>query len=63
MANGSLHVEVEGLRSNKGHLLAALYDRPEGFPREGKPAHRAKAAITGGRASVDFGDLAPGSYA
>jgi uncharacterized protein (DUF2141 family) len=63
MANGRLHVEVEGLRSDRGHLLAALYDRPEGFPREGEPAHRTKVAIKGGRASVDFADLAPGSYA
>lgn len=63
MANGRMHVEVEGLRSDRGHLLAALYDRPDGFPREGKPAHQAKATIKGGRASVDFADLPAGSYA
>jgi len=63
MANGRMRVDVEGLRSDRGHLLAALYDRPEGFPREGKPAHQAKVAIQGGRASVDFPELPPGTYA
>ena len=63
MANGRLRVEVEGLRSDRGHLLAALYDRPQGFPREGKPAHQTKVAIRGGRATAEFDDLPAGTYA
>lgn len=63
MANGRLRVEVEGLRNDAGHLLAALYDRPEGFPRDGTPAHRASVVIEGGRAVAEFADLPSGTYA
>jgi uncharacterized protein (DUF2141 family) len=63
MASGRLRIEVEGLRNDRGHLLAALYDRPEGFPREGTPAHRASVAIHGGRAVAEFADLPAGTYA
>lgn len=63
MTNARLRVEVDGLRSDKGHLMAALYDRPQGFPRDGKPMREAKVEIHDGRAAVDFDDLAAGTYA
>jgi uncharacterized protein (DUF2141 family) len=63
MANARLRIEVDGLRSDNGHLMAALYDRPQGFPREGKPVREQKVEIRDGRATADFGDLAAGTYA
>lgn len=56
-----LTVEVEGLRSHKGFVLAALFDKAENFP---------KTLAAGQRAPADkdvvelvFRDLKPGIYA
>jgi uncharacterized protein (DUF2141 family) len=63
MATGCLRVQVQKLRNDHGHLLAAIYDDPVGFPREGRPARNAKVEIRGGQATATFEGLPPGEYA
>jgi uncharacterized protein (DUF2141 family) len=63
MATGCLRVQVQKLRNDHGHLLAAVYDDPVGFPREGRPARHAKVEIRGGQATATFEGLPPGEYA
>ena len=61
----TLIVVAESLRSPRGALLCALYDRPEGFPDRpaaGRPALAQRVPIDG-RALCIFGSLAPGTYA
>jgi uncharacterized protein (DUF2141 family) len=57
-----LIVEVEGLRSDDGRVVAALYDRPQEFPN-GASCRAAKVAIAHRSATMTFDDLAPGAYA
>lgn len=59
-----LVVTVEGLRSDSGRILAALYRGEEGFPGDdAKAAVRDDFAIEKGAASFSFDKLAPGEYA
>jgi uncharacterized protein (DUF2141 family) len=59
-----IHVDIAGLRNDKGQVLCDLYSSAEAFP--GKPeranAH-VVAAISQRRASCEFGNIMPGRYA
>ena len=62
--SGKLTVEVSGFRSDRGQLLLRLYDREEGFPKDGSKALRqVQQRIEGGHATVAFDSLPFGSYA
>jgi uncharacterized protein (DUF2141 family) len=57
-----LTIEVEGLRSDRGHVIGAIYDTADQFP-EGSACRSATVAIARGAAAFAFDSLPPGSYA
>jgi len=64
LATGSnLDITVHGVRDSQGTVRAALFNSPEGFPKETKAmAHAAVLAKTGS-VLLQFADLPPGKYA
>jgi uncharacterized protein (DUF2141 family) len=59
-----IHVEISGQRSDKGHMLCALFSSPEAFPTKAdKAVARLTAKIAGRKAVCDFTGVAPGTYA
>jgi uncharacterized protein (DUF2141 family) len=59
-----IHVEIEGLRSDKGAVQSALYTSAKGFPKDATAAQaRASSAATGKHAVCDFAQVQPGTYA
>ena len=63
-AENVIHVEISGLRSDKGQMLCALYSAAEAFPKKAdKAVARLTAKITERRAVCDFTGVAPGTYA
>lgn len=61
----TLTLEVRGLRSGDGKVVAGLFDSGEAFPRKGAGWVRGalSRSLADGRASVTFENLAPGTYA
>jgi uncharacterized protein (DUF2141 family) len=59
-----VHVEVVGLRNNKGQVLCSLFSSAIGFPKQDDKgvAHYA-AEISDRQASCKFSGIAPGTYA
>jgi len=59
-----IHVEIAGLRNNRGQVYCQLFQSAEGFPsnRDGNAASTA-STITNRRSSCDFENQDPGSYA
>lgn len=53
---------VRGLRSDRGQVMGALFDRPERWVREGEEAASCRAAIRGRRARCTM-QVRPGRYA
>ena len=63
-AENVVHVEISGLRSDKGQMLCALFSSPEAFPKKtDKAVVRLTAKIAERRATCDFTGVAPGTYA
>jgi uncharacterized protein (DUF2141 family) len=64
-ATNTIHVEIDGLRNDKGKVVCALYSSADGFPKEAhKAMAHASAAITDKRAVCDFvGIAANATYA
>jgi uncharacterized protein (DUF2141 family) len=61
-----IHVEISGLRSDKGQVLCALYSstQAEAFPKKAdKAVARLTAKIAERGAICDFTGVAPGTYA
>lgn len=59
-----IHVEIGGLRNDKGQVLCALYSSAEGFPKKSdKALAHAKSPISGGHAVCEFADIAAGTFA
>lgn len=57
-------LEVRGLVSTSGQVLAALYAGPDGFPQDGaKAAHRARVVPVAPVTVVTFEQVAPGTWA
>ena len=60
----TVEVRFEGLPSDRGRALFALFDRAEGFPDRAEAALvRLGGAVAGGRARVVFEGVVPGDYA
>lgn len=57
-----LRVEVSTPAGKQGAVLAAIFDKADGFPR-GKPLQTATATPVGGKAVVQFTGLPEGDYA
>jgi len=59
-----IHVEISGLRSDKGQVLCALFSSAEAFPNKAdKAVARLTAKIAERQATCDFTGVAPGTYA
>ena len=59
-----IHVEVVGMRNNKGQVFCAIYSSADGFPKESqKSIQRATSSISDKKASCEFPGIGPGTYA
>ena len=59
-----IHVEITGVRDDKGQVLCTLYSSPAGFPRNAdKAAAHSSSAISHGRAVCEFSGMTAGTYA
>ena len=59
-----VHVEIGGLRNDKGQVFCALYSSRDGFPKNTEKAvARIKSAISDKQAVCEFSGMAPGTYA
>jgi uncharacterized protein (DUF2141 family) len=61
---GVIHMEIEGLRSDKGEVRCALYTSAKGFPKDATAAQaRAPSSASGKHVVCDFAQVKPGTYA
>ncbi len=56
-------VMIEGVPSNQGHVLVALYSKAADFPKTGHADYTRKVQAQQGRVQADFALLDPGAYA
>lgn len=59
---GDLKIEVSVPADRQGAVMAALFNKADGFPR-GTPLRTATAQPVQGKATLEFTDLPPGNYA
>lgn len=63
-AQNSIHVAIDGLRSDKGQVICSLYSSAGGFPKNyGKAIAHTKSLIVNRRANCVFSGIQPGTYA
>src|SRR5271154_3726727 len=63
-AGNVIHVDLAGLRSDKGQVMCSLYSSADGFPKDGNKAQtQLKSPISSGHAVCDFTGIRPGTYA
>jgi uncharacterized protein (DUF2141 family) len=59
-----IHVEISGLRNDKGQVVCALHSSADGFPKnDQKAVGHAKSPISNGHAVCEFPDIKEGTYA
>ena len=59
-----VHVEISGLRNDKGQILCALFSSADAFPKKvDKAVARLTAKIAERKATCEFTGVAPGTYA
>ena len=59
-----IHVEISGLRNDKGQVLCFLFSSAADFPKKtDKAVAHVKSAISQGQASCEFPGIASGTYA
>ena len=59
-----IHVDIDGLRSEKGKVLCAIFASADGFPKDASKAPGvARSSISGSHAACEFSGLRPGKYA
>lgn len=59
-----IHVDVVGLRNNKGQVLCFLFSSAIGFPKkDDKAVAHYTSGISNRQASCEFSGIAPGTYA
>lgn len=59
-----VHVEVDGLRSDRGQVICSLYSSAAGFPKKDtKAIAHAKSLITNRHGECVFAGIQPGTYA
>jgi uncharacterized protein (DUF2141 family) len=63
-AENVIHVEISGLRNDKGQMLCALFSSAEAFPKKAdKAVVRLTAKIADRHAVCEFTGVMPGTYA
>jgi uncharacterized protein (DUF2141 family) len=63
-SGSAIRVDVEGLHSDKGQVLCALYSSAHDFPKNGEKAlAHARSAISAVHATCEFAGIEPGTYA
>lgn len=59
-----LTLEITGCRNDDGHVYAAVYHGPDGFPDDpDRAVFTGKSLVRNGRASIEVPDLESGDYA
>jgi uncharacterized protein (DUF2141 family) len=59
-----IQIEVSGISSKKGEILAALFSSEKGFPNDASKAYKtAKATPANGKAIIFFNQIPEGKYA
>lgn len=59
-----IHVDIDGLRSDQGQVLCALFSSAAGFPKKADRAvAHATSKIVGRHAACEFQGVPPGAYA
>ena len=59
-----IHVDIEGLRNDKGQVFCALYSSPDGFPKNSEKAvAQVNAGISDKQAVCEIFGITPGTYA
>ncbi len=59
-----IHVDIDGLRSDRGQVVCALFSSAADFPkRPEKAVARDKSAILNGHATCQFDSIPSGTYA
>ena len=64
VTGGDIDLTVVGINNQKGEILVALYDSPEGFPQNaGKAIKLIKSSANKGDILLHIKDVLPGKYA
>lgn len=64
LQEGSIQIEIAGLRNDKGQVLCALFSSPSDFPKKmDKAIAHTTSVIANGRAACEFSAVASGTYA
>jgi uncharacterized protein (DUF2141 family) len=59
-----IHIEIVGLRNDKGQVICSLFSSADDFPkRTDKAAARSLSVVSGRHGVCDFPGIAPGTYA
>src|SRR5215475_13692542 len=59
-----IHVEVDGLRNDKGQVFCSIYSSAEGFPKNrNKAVAQVSSPISNKQAVCDFSGVTPGTFA
>jgi len=59
-----IHVDINGLRSDRGQVLCALFSSAADFPKKAdKALAHAKSTILDGHATCEFNNIPSGTYA
>lgn len=59
-----IHVEIDGLHTDKGQVICSLYSSAEGFPKNyDKAFAHSKSAIVNRHGDCEFSGIQPGTYA
>jgi uncharacterized protein (DUF2141 family) len=63
-ASSHVHLEITGVRSDKGKVQVCMTARPERFPKcQGDREAHTRSVPASGTVTLDFGHVAPGRYA
>jgi uncharacterized protein (DUF2141 family) len=64
LQGGVIHVDLVGVRNNKGQVFCALYASADGFPKDSQKAiRRDTSSVSEKKASCEFSGIEPGTYA
>ena len=63
ISQNTLSVQVEGVRSDAGYIMLAVYDQADSFLKNGKAIMGVRAKAVSGITEVHIDDLPEGEYA